>query len=635
MSEIFISYARSTETYAQTIEAALRGLGYAVWRDSELPAHRPYAQVIDERLRAADAVVVIWSAEAAKSQWVRAEADVARHAGTLIQVSIDGVTPPLPFGQIQCADLSGWSGDPNAPGWRKVTASVRDLMGDPAEAINRSIDRVDGSAAEPLLAVLAFDNLSGDPDMAYFSDGVSEEILQTVARGAELKVIGRSSSFQFRGALKAARQVSAALKATHVLDGSVRRSGGKVRIAANLIECVNETTIWSDRFDRDLSDVLALQDEIATAVAAALKVAFAPAAPARPIDPLAYNLYLQALEIRNRGLDQASLPMVIEKFEEVTRLAPAFARAWAQLAACAAESLDYDQPARIHAATRAKVAKAAQTALGLDPGLGAALQALGQLKPVGCFADREALHRQAVSVAPNDPTVLTNASLFFAEVGRLDAAREFAGRAYVLDPAYPWAVNWYASLLGDIAFWEKLSATWPDNELIAWNVIASAIGNDDWQRFDNFVAAAADRKLDSPMLRIVIGAGVDKRQGGPEVRARWLAEANDWLARTGSLPIPTFCFLSDLGLTNDAFDLFGRSTFAGLFDDEQRSVNGAFGSSGLFFNAGLMSDIRFVAACAKLGLVDYWLKSEQWPDCAKDDVLPYDFKAECRRLVAT
>ena len=91
--------------------------------------------------------------------------------------------------------------------------------------------------AEPLLAVLAFDNLSGDAEMAYFSDGVSEEILQTVARGAELKVIGRGSSFQFRGRDKAAAHVAAALKATHVLDGSVRRSGNKVRIAANLIEC--------------------------------------------------------------------------------------------------------------------------------------------------------------------------------------------------------------------------------------------------------------------------------------------------------------------------------------------------------------------------------------------------------------
>ncbi len=520
---------------------------------------------------------------------------------------------------------------------------MRDLAGDPPSAAARAIDPA--GAAEPLLAVLAFDNLSGDPEMAYFSDGVSEEILQTVARGAELKVIGRGSSFQFRGTQKAAGHVGAALKASHVLDGSVRRSGAKVRIAANLIECAREITLWSGQFDRELSDVFALQDEIAAAVAAALKVAFAPAAQAKPIDPAAYNLYLKALEVRNRGLDEATLPAVIEQLEEATRLAPEFARAWAQLATSAAESLDYDQPARIHAATRAKVVTAAQTALGLDPSLGAAYQALGQLKPIGRFAEREALHHRAVSVAPNDPTVLTNASLFFAEVGRIDEALEFAGQAYVLDPTYPWAVNWYACLLADFAgrneegcaLWEKLRAAWPDNELIAWSVIISAAAHEDWERFDDLLAAAGDRKLDTPTLRIAIAYGKLRRQSGPDVQARELARARDTLARTGSLPIPIFSSLSALGLDDEVFDLFDRTSFAGNFEDEKRSPNGAFGSSGLFspvYSPGMRRDIRFVRACAKLGLADYWLKSGRWPDCAEEGVLPYDFKAECRRLPA-
>src|SRR5215471_13474136 len=106
---------------------------------------------------------------------------------------------------------------------------------------------------EPLLAVLAFDNLSGDPEMTYFSDGVSEEIQETVARGSALKVIGKASSFQFRGADKAASNVGAALNATHILDGSVRRSGQRVRISAQLVECARSTTLWSNRFDRDLT----------------------------------------------------------------------------------------------------------------------------------------------------------------------------------------------------------------------------------------------------------------------------------------------------------------------------------------------------------------------------------------------
>jgi adenylate cyclase len=106
MSDVFVSYARSTEAQAKQVADALRAHGYTVWRDDELPAHRPYAEVIEERLKGAKAVVVLWSAEAAKSQWVRAEAEAAREAGTLVQTSVDGSIPPLPFNQVQCADLN-------------------------------------------------------------------------------------------------------------------------------------------------------------------------------------------------------------------------------------------------------------------------------------------------------------------------------------------------------------------------------------------------------------------------------------------------------------------------------------------------------------------------------------------------
>src|SRR5215469_7829129 len=130
MADVFISYARSTADQAHNIAEALRNLGFGVWRDDELPAHRDYSDVIEERLRSAKAVVVVWSAEAVKSQWVRAEADLAREAGTLVQLSLDGAALPMPFNRIQCADLTSWNGDLAAPGWRKVVASVSDLLGD-------------------------------------------------------------------------------------------------------------------------------------------------------------------------------------------------------------------------------------------------------------------------------------------------------------------------------------------------------------------------------------------------------------------------------------------------------------------------------------------------------------------------
>ena len=104
MADVFVSYARIDEPQAERVAEALRADGYRAWRDDELPAHRAYAEVIEERLKSAKAVVVLWSAEAAKSQWVRAEADAARELGTLIQATLDGGVPPMPFNQIQCAD---------------------------------------------------------------------------------------------------------------------------------------------------------------------------------------------------------------------------------------------------------------------------------------------------------------------------------------------------------------------------------------------------------------------------------------------------------------------------------------------------------------------------------------------------
>src|SRR4051794_41102677 len=113
MSDVFISYARSTEEQAKQVEDLLRQGGYRVWRDAELPAHRTYADVIEERLKAAKAVVFFGPAEAAGSQGGRAEADAARGLGSLVQASWDGTVPPLPFNQIQCADLKRWAGDLN------------------------------------------------------------------------------------------------------------------------------------------------------------------------------------------------------------------------------------------------------------------------------------------------------------------------------------------------------------------------------------------------------------------------------------------------------------------------------------------------------------------------------------------
>ena len=334
MSDIFISYARSTETSAKQIAEALRRLGYGVWRDDELPAHRAYAEVIQERLVAAKAVVVIWSAEAAKSQWVRAEANVARAAGTLVQLRLDDTVPPLPFNEIQCANMTGWTGDLNAHDWKKVVASVAELIGEIAAKTTPS-----PAVRKQSICVLPFANMSGDPEQEYFSDGISEDIITDLSKVSALSVIARNTAFGFKGKSPNVKEVAHQLGVSHILEGSVRKAGGRVRITAQLIDGAAGDHVWAERYDRELTDIFALQDEISQAIVKALKLKMLPeekqAIEQRGTDNAdAYNLYLMARSYALAG-NQGD-PRRDEAIERLCRRAvdidPGYAQAWALMA---------------------------------------------------------------------------------------------------------------------------------------------------------------------------------------------------------------------------------------------------------------------------------------------------------------
>jgi len=637
LSDIFISYARSTEEAATRIADTLGALSYSVWRDDQLPAHRAYGEVIEERLRAAKAVIVLWSAEAVKSQWVRAEADVARQTGRLVQLSLDGTTPPLPFNQIQCADMIGWTGDHQAPGWRKLLQSLAELLGEEAAAPAPAV-QVGPLRLGPSLAVLAFDNLSADPEMVYFSDGVSEEILQTVSRACEVTVIARASSFQFRGAAKNPRRIAAELNVSHLLDGSVRRSGARVRVSAQLVDCASQTTVWSDNFDRELSDVFALQDEIAGEVAGALKVAFAPSASIAKIDPTAYDLYLRA---RNLIVERDPAPS-IELLQQVVALAPDFAAAWAALCwALAAQARRGPRPAPFPALKAAAVA-AAETALRLDPNAGLAYAALSNLEPIARYGEREQLLRRALEVAPNATETLTVFGAFCNHVGFIEEALTYLRRAYELDPLYARAADVYSTVLhaaGRISEAEDLvelcRRRWPERSDFTVGEINSTAFSRNWPKFDRLVAAARAAGEIAPNLNASIRLGEALRDGPEALAPRALERLHHQLAETGSLPLPLLITSAALGLKEEVFVALEAASYDVVFDEAGSDPSGAYNPGIIFdpgYNGELMNDIRFVGLCAKLGLCDYWVDADRWPDCAARLRGLYDFKAEARRL---
>ena len=180
-----------------------------------------------------------------------------------------------------------------------------------------------GVAREPLLMVLPFENLSEDPELAFFSDGVSEEIRQALTLRVGLKVIGRASSQQVRDRPAA---VAEDLGVSHILAGSVRRAGDRLRISAELVEAGSQTVLWTERFDRRLGDLFAVQDEISLAVAVALNRTLVAARRAAALDPATHDLFLRALDLT---MDMRVNSSVLRMLDEVNAAAPDFAAGWA------------------------------------------------------------------------------------------------------------------------------------------------------------------------------------------------------------------------------------------------------------------------------------------------------------------
>ncbi len=364
---VFVSYARPDEPRADRVAEALRAAGYEVWRDDELPAHRAYFEVIEERLNAAKAVVVLWSVNAAKSQWVRAEADAARNRSLLVHASLDGTVPPIPFNQIQCADLGGDGELTESRGWAKLIRSVNALAGEPKAAKDPAAPE---RRKQVSICVLPFSNMSGDSEQEYFSDGIAEDITTDLSKVSALEVTARNTAFTFKGGAVDVREVARKLGVSHVLEGSVRKANNRVRISAQLINGQSGAHLWADRFDRDLTDIFAIQDEISHAIVEALKVSLLPnekrAIERRgTADPAAYDLYLMARNhwaTGNHG-DVHREERVIRLCERAIQIDPEYADAWALLAIA--------QSSRHHAFGLAgdDGVEAAKRALAINPSL--------------------------------------------------------------------------------------------------------------------------------------------------------------------------------------------------------------------------------------------------------------------------
>ncbi|HVN01316.1 MAG TPA: TIR domain-containing protein [Caulobacteraceae bacterium] len=435
MSEVFISYARSTEPQAKIVAEALRRLSYGVWRDDELPAHRSFSQVIEERLAAAKAVLVIWSADAAKSEWVQSEADRARKDGKLVQLRVDDAALPMPFDRTQCADLTVWNGDPEAPEWKKVVASIAALTGEQAPPIAPDPTLF----AKPTVAVIPFSNLSNDPEQTYFVEGVVEEIVASIARYRTLNVIAASDSTIYRGERASPQDAARRLGVNFLLEGSVRKAGARVRITLHLIDAATGAQIWADRLDDSLDDIFALQDRVAERVAGVIENRVLDAseqkASARPTGNMgSYDLYLRAMPLFRLSRKPEMLQS-IELLGRAVELDPAFALAQSQSAVCHRQVVDHawsDEPEFFRARGLALAERALALARDDSKVLAQVAASLPGLEG-GCDRALALLERAAALNPASSFVELVSGSVQLRN-GEPDIAAEHLERAIRLDP---------------------------------------------------------------------------------------------------------------------------------------------------------------------------------------------------------
>jgi TolB-like protein/tetratricopeptide (TPR) repeat protein len=291
------------------------------------------------------------------------------------------------------------------------------------------------------VAVLPFVNLSGDPQDEYFSDGLSVELLDSLASIRDLQVVARTSSFAFKNKPIEVTEIARRLNVGAVLEGSIRREGQHVRIAANLINATTGFRLWSNSFDRDLTGILKLQTEIATAVTTALRATLLADTVALielggTKDPKAFDAYLRGERLVGMPLDAASTRTQISAYDEALRLDPQFAKA--HVAKALADVAFASNAAATQAAREGfvKALASARKAVALAPELGEAHSALGFVLDVG-FQDYSAAaaeHERALALAPGNSRVLLMSARFLSEIGRSEAARTNAERAVALDP---------------------------------------------------------------------------------------------------------------------------------------------------------------------------------------------------------
>lgn len=484
--QLFFSYSRTDQKQAVPLIRALEQQGFAVWWDGLLEGGDNFLPTTEAALHNADAVVVLWSKTSIDSHWVRDEATVGRDSRRLVPLSMDGSQPPLGFRQFQVIDVTKWNGKAIAPEVRRIASAIAAVSGAPAvnsvsatassgPAQTASASRLASSSnrrnlligaallssgggfaawrwlrpesalgVASSIAVLPFRNLSGRREQDYFAEGIAEELRTTLSLNRQLLVSGSASAAGFRTADADIRQIAGALGVSNLLVGSVRPSENRVRITARLVDGETGLDSWSQAFDRDMADVLAVQAEIATTVADALISTLAKddswraERPGGTSNAAAFDSYIKGQSLYQIGSGSSSDNQALAAFEKSIALDPDYAAAHAARSRTMTAIANQEASMARAATLRRDAQTSAQTAIALAPdmpdghvALGFALMSqldLGAAKPA---------YQRSFELGSGNAQILSAYAEFSCNMGESKQANAAIRRAQRLDPLNP------------------------------------------------------------------------------------------------------------------------------------------------------------------------------------------------------
>ncbi len=675
MADVFVSYARGDQQWALTIAEHLIGAGFTVWWDTDLLPHTRFATVIEEQIHAAHAVLVIWSQAAAASQWVRAEAELGRAGGKLIQVSIDGSAIPIPFNQYQSADLREWHGKRSDPQWRKVLTSVAHFASNggtgppgppsasastapgPGEPRISSRVRKLGMAAVGSIALAAggaallrtyetpsgrgvriavqpFGTIGGSSTLHDFAATLSDS-LQSLLTRDQLQTLSPSEADTLKGNDFASR--SKALGVGLIFSGIVKSERADIDVDMRLDDPVQQATLWTAEISGRADQSDQLQARVGALILAVLNCSAQALAPKVRIGDPALQAFLHACELSQtaaHGLAGGRQTYaMLDAMRQAAHEAPDFAAAHSVLAkhlafVAAYHLLDHVEPIRQEAQSEADRARE------LDPNDPDSFVALGLLAPPLDFAKRERLFREALASNPAWPHANGFLGNVMTDTGRLqDAASLYQRAASVNQQSNDWTIEAAGGLIriGDTEQADqelaRLAQLWPNDAETLRYQLDSVIAQQRWSDAVKLLDKASDFPDDFSPAWIADWRKLFSALQSTDPAAR--ESLRESLLATAPTDARHAIYgLALLGFIDDAFSVALHDM---RIDATQED------SAGFLFDpevAPLLRDPRFMTLAARFGLVDYWRRTGRWPDFCLKPGLPYNCAQEAAKLAA-